>query len=171
MQGYTRKCKDRIAGIKSIWLLKYVKYGRSEIITSGNNLISFPETFVFKFESLQNPSANENQQQNEGGKYFEQSISMTFSNAEIAEIELLQKIDVRMLVLDNNGLYKIYGLWNGLQGGNITYTTGNSKSDLNGFKIDFNGLEENESAFVENPFGIGFIEEGFDYYLDFIMYG
>lgn len=171
VSGYTRKCKDKIAGIKSIWLLKYVKYGRSEIITSGNTLISFPETFVFKFESLQNPSVNENQQQNEGGKYFDQSISLTFSSAEIAEIELLQRIDVRMLVLDNNGLYKIYGLWNGLQAGNITYTTGNSKSDLNGFKIDFNGLEENESLFIEDPFDIGFIEEGFDYYLDFIMYG
>lgn len=171
VSGYTRKCKGRIAGLKSIWLLKYVKYGRSEIITDGNLLISFPETFVFKFDSLQNPSANETMQQNEGGKFYEQTISLTFSSAEVAEIELMQQLDFRILALDNNGLYRIYGLWNGMQGGNITYTTGGGKSELNGFKIDFNGLEENESLFVENPFEIGFINEGFDYYLDFLMYG
>lgn len=105
------------------------------------------------------------------GKYYEQTISLTFAGTEIGEIELLQKLDFRMLILDNNGLYRIFGLWNGLQGGNITYTTGNSKSDLNGFKIDFNGLEESESAYIENPFEVGFIIKGFDYYKEFLMYG
>lgn len=175
VSGYLRKCKDRQAGIKAVWLLKYVKYGRSLIITSGNKLTSFPESFVYKFNFVENPSVNENQQQNEGGKYYDQTISLTFASSEIMQLELLQKVDVRMLVLDNNGLYRVYGLWNGLQGGNLTYTTGNGKSDLNGFKIDFNGLEENEAPFVTNPFSIGFVEgeinEGFDYYKDFIMYG
>lgn len=173
--GYLRKCKDRKAGIKGIWLLKFVNYGRGLIVTSGNTLVSFPESFVYRFNFVENPSVNENQQQNEGGKYFDQNISLTFVGAEIKQLELLQKIDVRMLVLDNNGLYRVYGLWNGLQGGNLTYTTGNGKSDLNGFKIDFNGLEENESAFVTDPFNIGFVEgeinEGFDYELEFLMYG
>jgi len=171
VSGYNRKCKDKISGVKGIWLLKYRKYNRSEIVINGNELVSFPETFVYRFHSLQNPSANETMQQNEGGKYYEQTISLTFAGTEIGEIELLQKLDFRMLILDNNGLYRIFGLWNGLQGGNITYTTGNSKSDLNGFKIDFNGLEESESAYIENPFEVGFIIKGFDYYKEFLMYG
>ena len=76
-----------------------------------------------------------------------------------------------MLTLDNNGIYKIHGLQNGLQAGAINYVTGGSKPDFNGFKIDLNGMEEKESFFIENPFDKGFINEGFNYYEDFIMYG
>jgi hypothetical protein len=54
---------------------------------------------------------------------------------------------------------------------NLTYTTGGAKTDFNGIKIDFEGLEEKQSVFVDEPFEIGFIEEGFDYYLEFEMYG
>jgi len=171
VSGYQKKCKDRTAGLKSLWLLKFVPYSRSEVITQGNILLSIPETFVFQFYSLQNPNVVETMQQNEGGKYFETNISLLFSGSNVGEIELLQKLNTRMLTLDNNGIYKVYGLNNGLQGGTINYVTGGSKPDFNGFKIDLNGMEEKESFFIENPFDKGFINEGFNYYEDFIMYG
>lgn len=171
VEGYTKKCKGRIAGLKKIWLLKFQPYNRSQIITEGNKLVGFPETFIFEFQSLQNPSANEAMQQNEGGKFYNQNISLFFAGSEKAEIELLQKVDTRMLALDNNGIYRVYGLYNGMQGGTITYETGGAKTDFNGFKIDLTGIEEMESVFVDDPFDIGFINEGFNYYKDFIMYG
>ena len=68
-------------------------------------------------------------------------------------------------------IYRVYGFYNGLQGGTITYETGGAKNSFNGFKIDLTGMEENESYFVDDPFGIGFLNEGFNYYKDFIMYG
>lgn len=171
IEGYNRKCKGRISGINKIWLLKYIPYLRSEVITKGNQLLAMPETFVFEFHSLQTPSVIETMQQNEGGKYYESNISLTFSGANIGEIELLQKVNTRMLILDNNGIYRVYGLINGLQAGDVNYTTGDNKSSFNGFKIDLKGMEEKESFFVENPFEIGFVNEGFNYYKDFIMYG
>jgi len=171
ISGYQNKCKDRNAGIKKIWLLKFQPYTRSQIITEGNKLVGFPETFIFEFHSLQNPNANQTMQENEGGKYYNQNISLFFSGSNASEIEMLQKINTRMLTLDNNGIYRVYGLYNGLQGGTITYETGGAKNSFNGFKIDLTGMEENESYFVDDPFGIGFLNEGFNYYKDFIMYG
>ena len=171
VSGYSRKCKSRVSGIKTIWMLKFVKHSKTLIQTSGNFLTKFPETFVYKFDSLQNPTPVQTMGQNEGGKFYDISVSLTFVGTEIGQLERLQKSDVRMLTLDNNGIYRIYGLYNGLTAGNITYTTGQSKADLNGFKIDFTGQEEKEAFFVLDPFEIGFINEGFNYYLDFTMYG
>jgi len=158
VNGYNRKCKDSLGGIKFVWLCKYYKYSRSQIITSGNVLVSFPTTFVYKFESLQGVAINENQEQNEGGKFYNQSISLTFSGSAIRELPLLNTLEYRIITLDNNGIYKVLGLYNGLESGGITYETGSSKNNLNGFKITFTGKEEKESFFMSDPFDIGFIE-------------
>ena len=157
VSGYQKKCKNRTAGLKSLWLLKYVPYSRSEVITQGNILLSIPNTYIYKFDSLQNPAVVETMIQNESGKYYESTITLFFSGSEKNEIEILQKIETRMLTLDNNGIYKIHGLQNGLQGGTINYVTGGSKPDFNGFKRDLTGMEEKESFFVEDPFNKGFI--------------
>jgi len=171
ISGYQRKCKNRIAGINKIWLLKYIPYTRSQVVTSGNLLLQIPESFIYEFHSLQNPTASQTMEENEGGKSYQTTITLYFSGSNIGEIELLQKVDTRMLVLDNNGIYRVYGLRNGLQGGTISYQTGATKADFNGFKIDLTGQEEKEAYFVSEPFDNGFLNEGFNYYKDFIMYG
>lgn len=160
ISGYTRKCKDSVGGIRKVWLCKYVKYSRSQIITYGNILVLFPDTFIYSFHSVEASNASESMEQTDGGKFFNQSISLTFQGADPKEIELLQNIDFRILYLDNNGIYKIFGLRNGMEAGTITYETGSSKNSLNGFKITFTGKEREESVFVEDLEDVGFIEEG-----------
>lgn len=160
VSGYNRKCKDSVGGVRKVWLCKYVKYSRSQIITSGNILVSFPDTFIYSFHSVEASNASESMEQNEGGKFYNQSISLSFQGADPKEIELLQNIDFRILYLDNNGIYKILGLRNGMEAGTITYETGGAKSSLNGFKINFTGKEKEESVFVTDLADVGFIEEG-----------
>lgn len=152
--NYNRKCKSRLGGVKAIWLLKWKPYTRSQISVSGNIITSFPESFVYKFESLTIPNASENQTQNEGGKFYEQSISLTFKANTANEFKKIIDNDYRALILDNNGLYRIYGLWNGLQCNGVDFNTGGGKSDLNGYNFTLNGLEEKESLFIENPFAV-----------------
>ena len=171
ISGYSRKCKDSIGGVKGVWIMKWLNHSLSQIVTNGNQLTSFPEVFIYKFESIENVNASETQETDDGGKYWKQSLSLTFSGSDVSNIEILQRVDTRILILDNNGLYRIFGLYNGMLGGNIDYTTGGGKSDLNGIKISFEGKEEKQSVFVDSPFEIGFIEEGFNYYKDFTMYG
>lgn len=172
INGYNRKRKDSLGGIKAVWLCKYYKYSRSQIITSSNTLISFPDTFVYNFHSIEASNPMETQEQNEGGKFYNQSISLTFPGAAIREIQLLNTLEYRLLFLDNNGIYRVFGLYNGLESGGITYETGSSKNSLNGFKITFTGKEEKQSFFMSNPFDIGFIESTFNLLLqnnDFFM--
>lgn len=171
ISGYNRKCKSSIAGVRSVWIMKWLNHSLSQIVTEGNKLVSFPEVFIYKFESITDVTASETQETNDGGKYWKQSLSLTFQGSDSSNIEILQRVDTRILILDNNGLYRVFGLYNGMLGGNIDYTTGGAKSDLNGIKISFEGQEEKQSVFVDEPFEIGFIEEGFNYYKDFIMYG
>lgn len=160
VSGYNRKCKDSVGGVRKVWLCKYVKYSRSQIITSGNILVSFPDTFIYSFHSVETSNASELMEQNDGGKFYNQSISLSFQGADLKEIELLQNIDFRILYLDNNGVYKILGLRNGMEAGTVTYETGTSKNSLNGFKINFTGKEIEESVFVTDLADVGFIEEG-----------
>jgi len=101
VSGYNRKCKDSVGGVRKVWLCKYVKYSRSQIITEGNILISFPDTFIYSFHSVEASNASESMEQGEGGKFFNQSISVAFQGADNFEIELLQNIDFRILYLDN----------------------------------------------------------------------
>jgi len=161
ISGYTRKCKDSQGGIKSVWLLKWVKYNRSQIVTNGNYLTTFPETFIFRFDSVTQPTANEQQQENEGGKFFEQNISMSFKAKTSREFEQIIKSDWRVLVLDNNGLYRIFGLFNGMQCGNIDFKTGGGKSELNGYTFTLTGQEQHEAYFITDPTDLGLTEEDF----------
>lgn len=158
--GYNRKCKDSIGGIQKIWLLKYKKYRRSQIIIDGNYLIEFPESFIYQFVSLENPNVTETQQSEEGGKYFDQSISLTFTTTDFFDVEEYESLFFRVLIQDNNGLYRIFGLYNGMESSNIQYTTGSSKGDRNGLKIDLNGREEKGSFFITDLSDTGFIDNG-----------
>jgi len=168
VSGYNRKCKDSLAGVKKIWLCKYQKYNRSQIITDSNCLISIPDTFIYHFHSIEASQPVEIQEQNEGGKFYNQSISLTFKGSEIADLEILNYLNYRLLFLDNNGLYRIFGLYNGLESSGVIYETGQSKNSLNGFKIIFTGREEKGSFFIENLLDSGFIESNpFEYNLLF----
>ena len=154
--GINRKCRDSIAGVSEIYLFKYFDYSRSQIITNDNYLVTFPETTIYKFEVTPESTANEQQEQNDGGKFFNQSVGLSFRSSELLEIEKLIDLDFRIIFRDRNGFYRIFGLYNGMQGGAISYATGGSKGDFNGLKIEFNGLEEKQSFFIANLQDAGF---------------
>jgi hypothetical protein len=160
--GYTRKCKDSRGGVSEVYLFPFVEYANSQIITNGNILTTFPNTTIYKFYSNTIPNATENQEQDAGGKFYNQSIPLDlqyFSDYE--NISKLIKKDYRLIFKDNNGLYRIFGLYNGISSDSINYTTGTNKSEFNGFKMTFSTKEEKQSFFIENLSDAGFVEESF----------
>lgn len=157
--GYTRKCKNSLGGISEIYLFPFVKYSRSQILVNGNILTTFPSTTIYKFYANGNPTPNENQETDAGGKFFNQSIGLDLQYKDDAfQLSKLLNKDYRLIFKDRNGLYRIFGLYTGLEAGQLNYTTGNSKSDLNGFKIDFSGKEEKGSFFINNLEDAGFFD-------------
>jgi hypothetical protein len=159
--GYERSCKDSIGGVKKVWLLKWQSYTRSQMPVVDNVLTSFPSSFVYEFESLTIPNANEQMQEDAGGKFYEQSISLNLKSELNREFQIIQDNDWRVLFQDNNGLYRIFGLYYGMQSGNIDYKTGGAKNEFNGYSFTLTAKEEKQSVFVVDPFDIGFVAENF----------
>ena len=156
--GRNRTCKDLQGGIYEVFIFPFVKYSRSQIVSSGNVLTDFPETTIYPFYSLVSPTPSQQMEQDAGGKFYNQSISLEFDSYN--EVEKLLNKDYRIIFKDRLGNYRIFGLYNGLESGTLNYTTGGGKTDLNGYKISFDGKEEREAYFINNLASAGFIIDG-----------
>jgi hypothetical protein len=156
-QGFNRRCKDNLGGVRKLYLFPFVKYLRSQIITDGEYLTSFPTTTIFEFETNV-ISFNEPMQENEGGKFYNQNLEFSLIGTDdFFELQKLVKKDYRIIIQDRNGHYKILGLYNGLECTNFNYNTGGGKSELNGFNFSFEGQEIRSSLFIEDLEDAGFI--------------
>jgi len=154
METIRRKCKDSQGGIKHLWLFPYVQYSRSQIIVEDKVLVTFPPTEIFEVNPL-TITQSEKQEEDAGGKYWNQSIGFTISKFDYEFQKLLNK-DYRIIVQDNNGKYIIYGLYKGLECSKIDYTSGSAKADSNGMSFTFDGKEEKSSFFIDDLEDAGF---------------
>jgi len=160
--GYTRKCKDSLGGLDKIYLFSFAKYPRSQIVTNENVLTSFPNTTIYAFEYVGNPVFDNKGNEDAGGKYYDEDIS--FQLAKISDnfsISKLLKKDLRAIIKDKNGYYRILGLYNGLECESIKASVGTSKNSLNGYTIALKGQEEQEALYINNLEDAGFTEDGF----------
>lgn len=143
--GRLRKCKDTIGGIKSAYLAPYKKVLRSEIEFDGTNLTEFPQTFIYKFELVSADIFSQDGNENEGGKYYDQNIELTFNKISAfdnLQFQRLLRKDYFMVIEDYNGNFFLLGFRNGL--------TANSLDVSNQqYKISFNGQEEELAPFCE----------------------
>jgi hypothetical protein len=149
--GYLRKCKDGTGGLNKIYLFPFVKYSRSQVVIQYEVLSFFPNNNIYEFDILGNPSFNESMSENEGGKFLDQSITVNILNTfEAFEIQKLLQKDYRAIIQDNNGKYRMLGLYNGLEADNLTQSIGSSKTDFNGFKVNFKGQELRTAPFLND---------------------
>lgn len=166
--GYNYKCNDNLGGVKYIYLFPFVKYPRSQINITNNILNTFPTTTIYKFEFVGSPSLEISQEENDGGKFYNESISFDLLGLNDSfEIQKLIKKDYRCIIEDNNGNKRILGLYNGLELNSLNSSTGGGKSDLNGFKLSFKGQEINEPFFINDLNDAGFTISGQD--LDYLL--
>ena len=145
VSGINRDCKDAIGGVNKVYLFSWVKYSRSQIVINDNVLTSFPESNVYEFETIGDVQFNEDTQEEDGGKFY--NISLSFKIGNYSDAEKLLKKNVRAVVLDRNGSFRLLGAFNGLFCTKVGKETGSNKSDFNGFKIEFEGKELRESLF------------------------
>ena len=151
-------CYDNIGGIRNVYLFKYVDYAYNQIITSGQELVTFPATTIYKYE-IQSGGFVENIQNDEQGVLYQQSCNFTLVQQNLLttnELDLLTKIDLRYIVEFNDGSYKIGGLYNGAKITSLDLTSGGSKKDFNGYSITINSSEEYESFYIDDLSSTGF---------------
>lgn len=162
--GRNRICKDSLGGVNIVYLFNYASYARSLIVHSDLVLTSFPDTDIYPFELDSPVNFSNNMQENEGGKYYTENIELNFSEYNVYnEYQKLLKSDYRMIVKDNNGVFRLLGAYNGLIGDDLKFETGGAHTDFNGYKISFEGQEENPSLYINNLSDAGFtiIENNF----------
>lgn len=158
-------CKG-IAGVKTLYVFSYVKYPRSQIGVNDNILTSFPSTDIYEFQTVGGVSFDESITEDDGGKYYD--INLSFKTHKLINPLSIVNKDIRAIVLDNNGNYRLLGNYNGLTNESFKKTTGQGKSDFNGYEFTFKGKELRESFFI-NDLNIltqfYYLQQENDYYL------
>ena len=166
---YTKKCKTTLGGIKKIYLAPFISYKRSQIITQGMELITFPSTGITEFDVI--GSYNQGSEFEGGDVLFNQSITANLNEVyDVMDVQSLLVIDYRVIVLTNNNQYLIAGTRNGLRG-TTNNTSGTEKAEFNGFSLDFTGKEEEPLLLIKDLGDAGFFiqEGGFNYLLNFAI--
>lgn len=147
ISGINRDCNG-LSGVKRLYLFSYVKYSRSQIGLNNNVVLAFPTTNIYEFSTVGDVDFSESTQEDDGGKYYE--ISLSFKTNNFDEVLKLKNKDIRAIVLDNNGNYRMLGNYNGLTCETFRKTTGVSKTDFNGFEFSFSGKEQREAFFIKD---------------------
>jgi hypothetical protein len=154
--GRNRVCKNGIGGLAKVYLFPYVKYSRSEIVLNSNILVTYPDTNILEFEVNNNPSFNQTQGQENGSKFFDLSISLELENENPNAFKSILNKDYNIIVKDRNNNFRFLGNRNGLECNSINSTSGSSKQDFSGVKLDFQGKEETEAWYIDNLSDAGF---------------
>jgi hypothetical protein len=152
--GRKKQCKNIVGGIRAIYLASFIKAKRSEIVYDKVSLTQFPQTFFYKFQSEVNSSFSQNQKENEGGKFYEQSLSLTFNKVTAFDNLNFSKFlnkEYLCVVQDRNDNYFMAGFRNGL----IC-----EKLDINNntYTMNFEGMETELAPFCDALIGSSIVE-------------
>lgn len=147
LSSINRDCNG-VSGVKRLYLFSYVKYSRSQIELDNNVITAFPTTNIYEFSTVGDVDFSESTNEEDGGKYYE--ITLSFKTNKFDEVLRLKNKDIRAIVLDNNGNYRMLGNYNGLTCETFRKTTGQSKTDFNGFEFSFSGKEQREAFFIKD---------------------
>ncbi len=148
--GRARPCKTSVGGLKKVWIFPFIKFNRSQIVRDELTLLEFPFTTIYEFQVLPNANVTQTQDDDDGTKSYKQSISIQLAqNQNIIGLEVLIKSDVRIIVEDHNGNFRLLGAYNGVECTSLDYTTGSSKNSLNGITFNFEATEREEALYID----------------------
>jgi len=161
-KGRARVCNG-LGGLKEFYIFPY---DSSVILTvDGVTLVSISRVqTLYRFYSTKG-DLQEKQEEDGGGKFYNQSISFTFPVIKAnTELNRLLKKDYWVIVKDNNGLYRFLGANNGGRFNNLKEQTGGAYSDLSGYTINYEAKEELTALFTDletfTDLGFLLIEDG-----------
>lgn len=163
--GRTEPCKDTNGGIDRFYIASYVDYPLSQIdVVNGSILNNIPTTVFYPYELRSNNNLFTERKVSEGGRTsYEQSLNVSIKQLSVNDnIEIMKMVNgrTRVLIRDNNGNYRLMGLYNGVHVYQYDALTGAAKNDLYGYNVFFSALERYNAPFVEDLAGAGIIIDG-----------
>lgn len=145
---YTRskKCDNNQGGSSELYIFPFQKYSRSQITVVDNMLIKFPYNEIFNLNA--NNISFDEECKEDGDVYYEQKVSFQLKKIlKEDNFKGLSSKDFRIVTKDNNGNYRLLGLYTGLSG-SFTKSTGTNRVDFNGYSFNFETKEENSAPFL-----------------------
>lgn len=155
-RGRSSGCFDNVGGIKRVYLFRYERYPIFQLSgLQDGELTDFPPVNYFAYD-IQGGSFTEGIVNDENGVKFEQTLTFTLTKQDrdtTAELDRIQKSDVRFVVVFNNGDMKMGGCVNGAKLIDYNIDSGSSKASLNGYKLTFTAVEEYSAPIIRkmNP--------------------
>tara|TARA_R110000803_G_scaffold131141_2_gene198414 strand:- start:1751 stop:2308 length:558 start_codon:yes stop_codon:yes gene_type:complete len=157
-QNIHRGKKNLQGGVKTVYLFPFVKYNRTQVVTTGQLLTTFPATGTFLTDSTVT-NYSESTEIEGGDVAFNQTFSLQFPKTEVSnELYKLVTQRWRAIYVDELANIRILGLWNGLEA-TFNNETGTNYPDLNGYKINFSGKEDNQAYFLTDLTGFTVLAE------------
>lgn len=144
--GRIRQCKQQLGGLKSCYIASFVNVSRTQITYDGVSLTQFPQTFIYKFDLVAADVFEQSMSTDDGGKFYEQNISITFNKISAfdnLQFQKLLKRDWFIVVQDRNNNYFLMGFRNGVSSDKIDVGTNQQ------YKISFTGQEEESAPFCD----------------------
>lgn len=169
-RSYKDPCKDTISGVRRMYVAKYNFLKKFEYTVEEQTLISMPSTFVYEFDLTANGNSYKENLNSDGS--YTQNLDVILKAVDKPTNKLMDTLltcEFRVVFELYNGLYKIFGFENGLSVNSIKAETGGAKNSFNGYTFNFEGLEKQESYYVDNLHNAGliFYREGVFAFQDF----
>lgn len=144
---YTKGCKDTQGDLKRVYLAKFVDYDETQILLNADTVTTFPSTIIYKFDV--EGSYNQSTELQGGAVGWNQDININLNKVyNVIDSHTFQNQKFRLIAETNNGIYLMFGLFNGLDCA-LNNATGESKETFNGFSLIFAGLEENAASIID----------------------
>ena len=141
-------CRNNIGGLKNIYLFKYDAYN---IVLSGQEVVTFPDIGLFKYE-IRVGDFKQSIENDENGIVYSQDLNFTLFKQDLLtslELNRATNIDLMYIVEFNDGTYRLGGLRNGASITSLELVSGGSKGELNGYNITISGKELLEAPFID----------------------
>jgi hypothetical protein len=157
-RGRTEPCNSTLGGVKNVFLFKFTPYTIAQIRgVRGSSLTSYPNTRIYKFETLSDANNYEDSLNSDGG--YDQKLSVTLKKIDTesnVDFSGYQNIELGVIVEDYNGLFRLMGAFNGVELSDLNATIGGSGSDFNGYKLEFVANERFKAPLFTSLADVGF---------------
>lgn len=157
-RGRTEPCKVGLGGVKNVYIWNWVEPTYQNVQgVNGVSLISYPDTIVFKFETVS--SGNTYSESSIEFKGYDQTLNVELKKigSETHEqIESLHNCTLGVIVEDYNGLFRLMGLRNGVEVESVNIDLGSGKSDFNGYKLNLTAKERYKAPLFTDLNTVGF---------------
>ena len=154
--GRLLQCKDKIGGIKTIFLAEHSKFATGVVNDAAGEITALPTAVLFRYELSQAAgdfvetitSSVEN-----GTVFWNQVVTfslMQLTAADRLELANVAQTRLALFVLDNNDNIWMVGQYDSAELTAGTAATGKAKGDANGYSLTFSALEKLPARRVES---------------------